>query len=513
MKNSQKKYQSRLATLDLRRENMKTKSALRLVAMAALIAMFSLAFAIDKKPEQNAPTDKPNVAHLQTAVAQAPQTIVQSKKGSITALSLDKLEAKRITTKDGKSGWAITIPGNRPMATPAVVDGMVYVGGGFGSNEFYAFDADTGKAAWGIRVNDDGPTAAVVASGVVAFNTESCTLFVTDARTGRMLWSKWLGDPLMSQPAIADGKIFMAFPASGSHQLAAMDLKSGKDLWHADIAGDIISAPVVYEDSVYLTTFDGTVYRYGMNDGAQIWKKDLHATSAPWLYKDQVFVSQRKEGDDKKPVEGISRLEKSKGTNNQAGGIWRAKSAPYLDARVQKKSEYAVVKKAQDSSVGFANAPASAKVAAAEVNVGQSSVNGLWEYQGSRPCVFRQKLFLTQGDQVVALDPDSGKELWSKNLSGDLEKIGGHLAAPPSPAGDKLYLATATGDILVLSQGKGLVLDNIKVGSPMRFQPSIARGKLFIGTSDGQLIGLDLNDKTADGWTMWGGGPTHNGNQ
>ena len=45
-------------------------------------------------------------------------------------------------------GWKVSIPGGRPLATPAVVDGKVFLGGGFGSHEFYAFDAATGKKLW-----------------------------------------------------------------------------------------------------------------------------------------------------------------------------------------------------------------------------------------------------------------------------------------------------------------------------------------------------------------------------
>ncbi len=33
--------------------------------------------------------------------------------------------------------WKVTIPGNRPLATPAIANGKVFVGGGFGSHEFY----------------------------------------------------------------------------------------------------------------------------------------------------------------------------------------------------------------------------------------------------------------------------------------------------------------------------------------------------------------------------------------
>src|SRR5258708_21983187 len=91
---------------------------------------------------------------------------------------------------------------------------MLFVGGGYGSHEFYAVDSETGKIIWKIDTGDDGPTAAVVADGMVAFNTESCTLVVVDERRGHVIWQEWLGDPLMSQPAIDNGVLFIAHPAA-----------------------------------------------------------------------------------------------------------------------------------------------------------------------------------------------------------------------------------------------------------------------------------------------------------
>ena len=79
---------------------------------------------------------------------------------------LPKVDAPEpFASKDGRlAGWKVTIPGGRPLATPAVVDGRVFLGGGFGSHEFYAFDADDRPASSGsTRPSDDGPTAAVVA--------------------------------------------------------------------------------------------------------------------------------------------------------------------------------------------------------------------------------------------------------------------------------------------------------------------------------------------------------------
>src|SRR2546426_139755 len=65
-------------------------------------------------------------------------------------LNLDKAVAAQIpelkaalhpaifTTPDDRSGWALKIPGDRPIATPAYADGLLFVGGGYGSHEIFS---------------------------------------------------------------------------------------------------------------------------------------------------------------------------------------------------------------------------------------------------------------------------------------------------------------------------------------------------------------------------------------
>jgi Ca-activated chloride channel family protein len=195
------------------------------------------------------------------------------------------LQPAAFKTADGREGWVVRIPGGRPLATPAYANGHLFVGGGYGSHEFYAFDAKTGRMVWKTNTGDDGPTAAVVEGGLVAFNTESCTLVVVDEQTGKMVWQEWLGDPLMSQPAVSKGRLYMAYPGNGgghaqnvaphavqsaammhgvpkpvqsaqqkegqqteevgSHRLLCADLKTGRHIWEHAISSDVISAPVV----------------------------------------------------------------------------------------------------------------------------------------------------------------------------------------------------------------------------------------------------------------------------
>ena len=173
--------------------------SLSLCASLGLLLAIPASFTLKEKTPPSATT-----VTSAKAKERAPAPQIDLSKAVALALPEAKgaLQAAAFQTPDGKSGWVLRIPGARPIATPAYADGMVFVGGGYGSHEFYAFDSDTGKIIWKIQTGDDGPTAAVVADGVVAFNTESCTLVIVDEKTGRVIWQEWLGDPLMSQPAI-----------------------------------------------------------------------------------------------------------------------------------------------------------------------------------------------------------------------------------------------------------------------------------------------------------------------
>ncbi len=440
------------------------------------------------------------------------------------------LEAVSFSTPDGKKGWVLKIPGGRPIATPAYADGKLFVGGGYGSHEFYAFDAESGKVIWKISTGDDGPTAAVVEDGYVAFNTESCTLVVVDEKTGKIVWQEWLGDPLMSQPAIDKGRLFIAFPGGqrdgdrrargaafhpkpatpgGSHRLLAADLRTGKHIWEQVIAGEVISAPVVSDDVVYFTTFDGTSYAIAATDGSVIWVKKNAGTSAPVIAGDQV-VQTRKEMRGKDSYEGLARIDSKKG-GDKDGALLARERAGYLDAG--KGGGVALSEQATaslDSSVGFGAAPPAAKLAEANQNVGVSTVVGAWAFQGSRAAVSKGQVLNAQGRYLNSLSAANGKETWrreivSKDLAGDAQ-----VFSPPALGRDYMYLAGGAGHIVSVRQRDGALGFAYALKQPMAFQPVLARGNIYAGTANGLVICLKTGQADADGWYAWGGNAQHN---
>ena len=279
---------------------------------------------------------------------------------------LNNIKPKTFTTDDGKKGWYVKIPEGLPLATPAYGDGMIFIGGGFGSYSFYALNAGSGEIAWGVHTGDDGPTAAVIEDGIVVFNTESCIIYALRAEDGKDLWHHWLGDPLMSQPAIYDGKVYMAYPGGGSHILICLDLYDGETYWKTPIVSDIISAPVVDNDEVYLASFDGMVYCYSADTGKELWRENYNATSAPWIFEGELFTSLREneqiideQGNKvEQRYEGVGILDGKSGRRVNEK-LHNRQEANYLKA--ERSSKWAKEQMAHDSSVGFGSAPSTAK--------------------------------------------------------------------------------------------------------------------------------------------------------
>jgi Ca-activated chloride channel family protein len=431
------------------------------------------------------------------------------------------------TTKGGKiKGWKVVVPGRRGMATPAVAGGKVFVGGGFGSHEFYAFDAATGKLAWKYQTKDDGPTAAVVADGYVVFNTESCELEVLTV-SGKPVWKKWLGDPLMGMPAVAGGKVYMAYPDSkGDHQhhLACFGLKDGKEFWKKPIAGEVITAPVVRGGRVYLATLEGTLYCFRRKDGGLVWKEKKNATSAPVVWNNNCYFSRREvtrvaQGGKKVKQQTEQVARRGTGAKHSVQDLKAtARKADYLDYGKRKQSPKEGDGEEEDAKVGFGGkGKGSAKIAQGKKNLGQGTVHGVWSYQGSKPFVYQGRLYSAMGDQLLCVDPKTQKVLWKKAIARPGSKRKGKAPlldtelTPPALVNGKAFVGTGWGEVICLSARTGQVRWRANVGEPVVFQPAVVKGRVYVSTRSGSLFCLKTGHARDDGWQMWGGNSAHNG--
>lgn len=377
----------------------------------------------------------------------------------------------RFSVDGARRGWVAKLEG-QALPTPVYWDGKVMVGGGFSSHTFYGLDARTGRFLWSTAASDGGPSAGLAVEDKVLFNTESCTLFCVDPKTGRILWKHWLGDPVMGQPAAADGVVYSGHivDGTGRYALSALRLADGRPLWRRELDADVLSAPVIAragpDVSVYVTTMSGSLYRFRAGDGRALWRAAVDATSAPWIHRDRVLVSRRLPGGREQQVVIAAR----DGSLLAAG---RALPAPYAQRRPD-----------------------------------AGGVRAGWSYEGSRPVLAAGRAYFAMGAELRARDLETGEEVWRRRMPGESAERG---ITSPAIAGGSLVVGTRAGDLYGIDVDTGMTTFAFRVGEPIAAPPVVARGWVYCTTTQGSVFGLPIGDGGLDGWHMWGGSPTHTG--
>ena len=297
--------------------------------------------------------------------------------------------------------------------------------------------------------------------------------------------------------------------------LAAFDLQTGKIAWQDWLDADVISAPVAVGDFVYAATFNGTVIKFEQKTGKVRYATRAHATSAPVVEfvagLESMYYTRRADNApipiaagasypvgsihpahaapaaSPAPMPAEEQIVRTDHNNPEERYTTPAKKADYLDGDVQDKSAMKTQAASHDAGNGFgAGAPAAANPTAAKAQIGQSNVATLQQFQGSRILHMAAVNVNTMGDEVIATDPENGKQLWSHKLDGDVVQDGGFLGTPPVAAGKHLIVATLKGKVLELDPATGKTEATFEVGSAIRAQPAVDNGWIYVGTDDGR---------------------------
>ncbi|MBK9031443.1 MAG: PQQ-binding-like beta-propeller repeat protein [Myxococcales bacterium] len=460
---------------------MRPAAALAAAAVAALLGCRDRSgpAAAVSPPEPAAPRPAPG-ADLAGPIAPPTRIAAHPERGATTVdLGIDRAAvaielptpprggAAAFTFGDDRRGWVTRIPETNQLPSVAYGDGRIFVSGGFESISFYALDAHDGHVAWAAQqLEDNGPTAPIYEDGRVVFNTESCTLFVMDAATGTKLWSKYLGDPTLAQPAVADGLIYASHPCPTGQCLSAYRLRTGAVAWSRAIAAELLAAPVVAGDAVYATALGGRVYRFDRTTGRRVWSKPLRATTAPWIDGDRLYVARR-----------------------------------------GRRVEQQIVVATADGAVLAEHASVAARYLG-DVPTNLDRWKQVWAFEGSRPAVLDGVKYEAMAGFVQASDPTTGAVLWRRRWAAAADR---RSLGTVAVAGTQLVVSTRGGELFGLDLDTGYTVWAYALGTPIAAQPIIAHGWVYAATVDGAVVALDVGDASLDGWHMWGGNPRHNG--
>ncbi|MEM6910606.1 MAG: PQQ-binding-like beta-propeller repeat protein [Verrucomicrobiota bacterium] len=148
------------------------------------------------------------------------------------------------------------------IATPVIVDDMIYVGigqdpeHGEGLGNFVAVPAGSqgsGElAAWSFDGIERTISTAAVADGLVYVSDYTGRLFCLDAKTGEMKWEHDTRSHIWGSPLVADGKVYL-----GNEDGIITIYKAGPELEvlnEIEFSSPIYSSPVVANGVLYVTS-------------------------------------------------------------------------------------------------------------------------------------------------------------------------------------------------------------------------------------------------------------------
>ena len=193
-------------------------------------------------------------------------------------------------TSTGSVKWSFKT-GGPIFASPAISDGVVYIGSGDGV--LYAVDETTGTQKWKTATRGQIASSPTVADGMVFFGSYDGGFYALDAATGKRVWRYATGferrfegkglhgfplpeqtipdahDVFLSSPAVYHGRVYFG---SSDGNLYAVDEKTGMLQWKFETGGLIHASPTIANNLVYIGSWDSYLYALDADTGAEKWR-------------------------------------------------------------------------------------------------------------------------------------------------------------------------------------------------------------------------------------------------
>ncbi len=221
----------------------------------AACVLLGLAFLVSLAQPTFAQDNNKSGKDLASLTQDDTQWVMPAKNYASTRYSgLDQINSDNVSGL--QLAWSFSNGVNRGQeAAPLVVDGTLYVVGPF-PNNLFALDATTGELKWtyspptnvsaqGVACCDVVNRGAAYDNGMIFYNTLDDHTVAVDAKTGKEVWHKQLGDiskgeTMTMAPLVVKGKVLVG--NSGGEMgvrgwLTALDEKTGDIVWRAYSTG------------------------------------------------------------------------------------------------------------------------------------------------------------------------------------------------------------------------------------------------------------------------------------
>jgi eukaryotic-like serine/threonine-protein kinase len=317
-------------------------------------------------------------------------------------------------------------------SSAAIVDGVVYVGGGNG--DLIALDLASGKLRWKYTTgNLIGESSPAVGSDAVYVGDLGGVIHAVGLRDGARLWTFKTGSEIKSSPVLVPAGSPPRTPARGGASdvvligsydghLYALEARTGRLRWKVLTKGQVHATPAVQDGLAFIAGCDAVFRAIRVADGKEVYQIEsgAYTGASPVVDGDRAYF-------------GTFNFEVLALDLKRRRIAWRYTQP---DAQFPYYSS-------------------------AALDGGRVIVGG------------RDKV-------VHAIDAATGKAAWTFATRARVD-------SSPVVAGGRVYIGSSDGRLYVLDAASGKKVWEFDTGAGLTASPAVAAGKIIIGAQDGRL--------------------------
>jgi outer membrane protein assembly factor BamB len=333
---------------------------------------------------------------------------------------------------------------------------------------------------WGASVGDGGKKLRLGLGLATAGNRlfaagRDGDVAAFDLKTGKQLWRVETKLTLAGGTGVGSDVVAVG---SGDGQVVVLSADNGAQRWRADVKGEVLSAPAVAENQVIVRTVDGKLRGLALSDGAEVWsaeqqipKLTLRGAAAPVVAHD-VAIS----GFDNGRVLAVSLRD--------GATVWDSPVSPsHGRTELERLNDIDAPVKVAGDDVFVAGFQGRAAMLA--LDSGQIWwTRDLSSYRGVDVDDDQMYISTSEGD-LVALKRRSGVEVWRN------DSLKRRSLSAPVVAGDYVAVADLEGYVHWFDRATGIIAGRVKTGGDrVTNAPVSVDGNVYVITDKGDIVAM-----------------------
>ena len=159
------------------------------------------------------------------------------------------------------------------FAAPLVFEGRLFIGDGNGT--LHAVSIADGGPLWTFKTEGEIKSSVNRVGKSILFGSYDGNLYCVDAETGKEIWKFETAAPVHATPGVVDGTTFCGGCDAVLRAIHVEGREAGQEKWNFEFGDRIAAAPVGFDGKVAAAGLGGLLACFNVADGKQLWQRKI----------------------------------------------------------------------------------------------------------------------------------------------------------------------------------------------------------------------------------------------